>query len=636
MTNPNTQNSTPVTDALRSIGTAFNTLKETVAERRRIIGLSLSTTALLATGCSGTEATKPVSPDKSVTVPAAAEQTAVPLEPSLSGGHTNKAPDKKDPSPSDTDTDAKAEVTAAIEANAEIFRFAGASKKAAERVADQEVNVFLGANRGEIVGERKDGACIVATQEGKLVEEFTKTELKAGMSPEEAKSAYTAGFCDAEGGVNAPAVASHMAILEAMKNNIDIKGEYSRIQTEMTKKYIDAMKGNPDLAQAYYETVMEFLNSSEFGKAQDISGQRDVSVYTDPEGHIVTVVVQNKPGASATLMQLQTKNNHGVVVMQQIEGKTCTQVRIVETPKVEAPTPETPKADTPAPTPSQPAPPKADTPTPTPNQPAPPEADTPTPTPNQPAPPEEFTYTTSVCVGLLGNGQEQHEEFTGVGNTENEAKADANRQAKDAKGDCTPEETTTSTSTTTTAPTTTTGTSTTLPPIEVTTTTGVTVSTAPPTTPSTAPPTTPSTAPPTTPSTAPPTTPSTAPPPTTSPPPPPTTSPPPPPTTSPPPPPTTSPPPPPTTRPPVTEPPKTCESNPELCPTTTVPATIPEGPTETRPPATVLGFARSKFDSARTKADAKLGKLVTDAVQAGLGRLGNAAERANRANRANR
>ena len=632
MTNPNTQNSTPVTDALRSIGTAFNTLKETVAERRRIIGLSLSTTALLATGCSGTEATKPVSPDKSVTVPAAAEQTAVPLEPSLSGGHTNKAPDKKDTGLSDTDTDAKAEVTAAKEANAEIFRFAGASKKAAENVTNQEVNVFLGADRGEIVGERKDGACIVATQEGKLVEEFTKTELKAGMSPEEAKSAYTAGFCDAEGGVNAPAVASHMAMLEAMKNNIDIKGEYSRIQTEMTKKYLDAMKGNPDLAQAYYETVMEFLNSSEFGEAQDISGQNDTSIYTNAEGKIVIVNVQNKDGAAATLMQLSTINNDGVVVTQKIDGKTCTQVRLFKTPSVDAPAPETPqaapapevpKADTPAPTPDQPAPetPKADTPTPTPNQPAPPKADTPTPTPNQPAPPEEFTYTTSVCVGLLGNGQEQHEEFTGVGNTENEAKADANRQAKDAKGDCTPEETTTSTSTTTTAPTTTTGTSTTLPPIEVTTTTGVTVSTAPPTTPSTAPPTTPSTAPPTTPST----------------PPPPTTSPPPPPTTSPPPPPTTSPPPPPTTRPPVTEPPKTCESNPELCPTITVTPTIPEGPSGTaQPPATVLGFARSKFDSARTKADAKLGKLVTDAVQAGLGRLGNAAERANRANRANR
>ena len=547
MTNPNTQNSTPVTDALRSIGTAFNTLKETVAERRRIIGLSLSTTALLATGCSGTEATKPVSPDKSVTVPAAAEQTAVPLEPSLSGGHTNKA--------------------------------------------NQEVNVFLGADRGEIVGERKDGACIVATQEGKLVEEFTKTELKAGMSPEEAKSAYTAGFCDAEGGVNAPAVASHMAMLEAMKNNIDIKGEYSRIQTEMTKKYLDAMKGNPDLAQAYYETVMEFLNSSEFGEAQDISGQNDTSIYTNAEGKIVIVNVQNKDGAAATLMQLSTINNDGVVVTQKIDGKTCTQVRLFKTPSVDAPAPETPQA---APAPETP---KADTPTPTPNQPAPPKADTPTPTPNQPAPPEEFTYTTSVCVGLLGNGQEQHEEFTGVGNTENEAKADANRQAKDAKGDCTPEETTTSTSTTTTAPTTTTGTSTTLPPIEVTTTTGVTVSTAPPTTPSTAPPTTPSTAPP----------------------------------------PTTSPPPPPTTRPPVTEPPKTCESNPELCPTITVTPTIPEGPSGTaQPPATVLGFARSKFDSARTKADAKLGKLVTDAVQAGLGRLGNAAERANRANRANR
>ena len=607
MTNPNTQNSTPVTDALRSIGTAFNTLKETVAERRRIIGLSLSTTALLATGCSGTEATKPVSPDKSVTVPAAAEQTAVPLEPSLSGGHTNKAPDKKDTGLSDTDTDAKAEVTAAKEANAEIFRFAGASKKAAENVTNQEVNVFLGADRGEIVGERKDGACIVATQEGKLVEEFTKTELKAGMSPEEAKSAYTAGFCDAEGGVNAPAVASHMAMLEAMKNNIDIKGEYSRIQTEMTKKYLDAMKGNPDLAQAYYETVMEFLNSSEFGEAQDISGQRDVSVYTDPEGHIVTVVVQNKPGASATLMQLQTKNNHGVVVMQQIEGKTCTQVRIVETPKVEAPTPEVPKADTPAPTPNKP------------NRPKPPVTVT-------EAPPEEFTYTTSVCAELLPNGEERHEEFTGTGTTEDEAKADADRQANNARRDCTPKGTTTSTtsttepttsttapstttssttstSTSTTAPASTTSTSTTLPPIEITTTTGVTVTSAPPTT---------------------------------SPPPPPTTSPPPPPTTSPPPPPTTSPPPPPTTRPPVTEPPKTCESNPELCPTTTVPATIPEGPTETRPPATVLGFARSKFDSARTKADAKLGKLVTDAVQAGLGRLGNAAERANRANRANR
>ena len=414
------------------------------------------------------------------------------------------------------------------------------------------------------------------------------------MSPEEAKSAYTAGFCDAEGGVNAPAVASHMAMLEAMKNNIDIKGEYSRIQTEMTKKYLDAMKGNPDLAQAYYETVMEFLNSSEFGEAQDISGQNDTSIYTNAEGKIVIVNVQNKDGAAATLMQLSTINNDGVVVTQKIDGKTCTQVRLFKTPSVDAPAPETPQA---APAPEVP---KADTPAPTPNKPNRPKP----PVTVTEAPPEEFTYTTSVCAELLPNGEERHEEFTGTGTTEDEAKADADRQANNARRDCTPKGTTTSTSTTTTAPTTTTGTSTTLPPIEVTTTTGVTVSTAPPTTPSTAPPTTPSTAPPTTPSTAPP--------------------------------PTTSPPPPPTTRPPVTEPPKTCESNPELCPTTTVPATIPEGPTETRPPATVLGFARSKFDSARTKADAKLGKLVTDAVQAGLGRLGNAAERANRANRANR
>ena len=608
MTNPNTQNSTPVTDALRSIGTAFNTLKETVAERRRIIGLSLSTTALLATGCSGTEATKPVSPDKSVTVPAAAEQTAVPLEPSLSGGHTNKAPDKKDTGLSDTDTDAKAEVTAAKEANAEIFRFAGASKKAAENVTNQEVNVFLGADRGEIVGERKDGACIVATQEGKLVEEFTKTELKAGMSPEEAKSAYTAGFCDAEGGVNAPAVASHMAMLEAMKNNIDIKGEYSRIQTEMTKKYLDAMKGNPDLAQAYYETVMEFLNSSEFGEAQDISGQNDTSIYTNAEGKIVIVNVQNKDGAAATLMQLSTINNDGVVVTQKIDGKTCTQVRLFKTPSVDAPAPETPQA---APAPEVP---KADTPAPTPNQPAPQKpatprveapASPPTPaapkTPQAPKPPAvkpPKVYEATVCIGLDENQNEILETVNG------DTQQEADDNARILKGMCEaqtttitspPSSSTTSTSTSTTAPASTTSTSTTLPPIEMTTTTGVTVTSAPP-----------------------------------------TTSPPPPPTTSPPPPPTTSPPPPPTTRPPVTEPPKTCESNPELCPTTTVPATIPEGPTETRPPATVLGFARSKFDSARTKADAKLGKLVTDAVQAGLGRLGNAAERANRANRANR
>jgi hypothetical protein len=621
MTNPNTQNSTPVTDALRSIGTAFNTLKETVAERRRIIGLSLSTTALLATGCSGTEATKPVSPDRSVTVPAAAEQTAVPLEPSLSGGHTNKAPDKKDTGPSAADrftlaTIENEAVNAMLKANPRV------SREDAVKIAKQQQGAWFkkAAQRAEVQGaldpEISDDEASVLKSLGLGDGDYSAVnDLDAPLpGPIEAgKASFNAG----------KTVGTPQQSVEQLVNLLSAKDGFSEEQANVVK---EALQNNGAPQAMLDELAAGDLSSVEVSFVTLTADSAEYkNIGFNQSGKLSYDDLRSVGAEDAIALISYTDANGDTYVSAYRADCGWQPFQKVVTPQegAPAPAPETPQA---APAPETP---KADTPTPTPNQPAPPKADTPTPTPNQPAPPEEFTYTTSVCVGLLGNGQEQHEEFTGVGNTENEAKADANRQAKDAKGDCTPEETTTSTSTTTTAPTTTTGTSTTLPPIEVTTTTGVTVSTAPPTTPSTAPPTTPSTAPPTTPSTAPP--------PTTSPPPPPTTSPPPPPTTSPPPPPTTSPPPPPTTRPPVTEPPKTCESNPELCPTITVTPTIPEGPSGTaQPPATVLGFARSKFDSARTKADAKLGKLVTDAVQAGLGRLGNAAERANRANRANR
>ena len=594
MTNPNTQNNTPVTDALNSIGTVFNTLTTTIANRRRAIGFLLSTTALLATGCSGTEATKPVSPEVSDTVPAASKQNRVP---NLGSGHTNEAPDKKDTGPSAADrftlaTIENEAVNAMLKANPRV------SREDAVKIAKQQQGAWFkkAAQRAEVQGaldpEISDDEASVLKSLGLGDGDYSAVnDLDAPLpGPIEAgKASFNAG----------KTVGTPQQSVEQLVNLLSAKDGFSEEQANVVKEALQN-NGAPqamldelaagDLSSVEVSFVTLTADSAEYkniGFNQSGKLSYDDLRSVGAEDAIALISYTDANGdtyVSAYRADCGWQPFQKVVTPQ--EGAPAP---APETPQA-APAPEVPKADTQAPTPNKP------------NRPKPPVTVT-------EAPPEEFTYTTSVCAELLPNGEERHEEFTGTGTTEDEAKADANRQAKDAKGDCTPEETTTSTSTTTTAPTTTTGTSTTLPPIEVTTTTGVTVSTAPPTTPSTAPPTTPSTAPP------------------------PTTSPPPPPTTSPPPPPTTSPPPPPTTRPPVTEPPKTCESNPELCPTTTVPATIPEGPTETRPPATVLGFARSKFDSARTKADARLGKLVTDAVQAGLGRLGNAAEIANRANR---
>jgi hypothetical protein len=310
----------------------------------------------------------------------------------------------------------------------------GASPTVAENIATQEVKTFLGGDRAEIIGERADGACILKTQEGKIISEFTKTTLEAGQTPEEAKEALVNGLCDTEGGVNAPAVASYMAMIEAIKNNVPVNENFDDVfSKEQTQKYLDAMSGHPDLAQAYYETVIEHLNNAEFAEAIDISGTSDKSIYTDANGSIVTVNVNNKDGVSAVIVKFRMINNNGEEVEEEIEIKECLQAA-----KKDAPTPE---VETPAPTPAEPIP-------------------TPEVTP-QP-------FSASYCPGLGENGQPLPDVVI-TGYATQEA---ADLAAAELEETCVPTTTTTTPPTTTTAPTTTTE-----PPTTTTTTEPTTTST---------------------------------------------------------------------------------------------------------------------------------------------------------------
>ena len=340
-------------------------------------------------------------------------------------------------------------VEKAVQANIAKFREAGGGRAASEDVARQEVSVFLGADRGEIVGERADGACIIATQDGKRVEEFTKTELKVGMTPEEAKEVYVNGLCNGENGVNVPAVATYMAHLEAMKNNIDIQKDFEKVNTELTVKYIDAMKNNPDLAQVYLETAQDFLRQATFGDVTSIEGQRDVSIYTNEDGHIVTVDVLNKAGAVEVPITFTTENINGVMVTQTANGKRCTQVF-----QKYAPAPEAPKKAKPTPHARQPKP----------------TTDTPPRTTVR-----VFKVEKEVCVDLV-NGQRVFQTVVGEATSQAEAEriaqAEFDRLQAEHEGDCdvigTTTTTTTQPTTTTTLLVTTTSTDTTLPPTTVT------------------------------------------------------------------------------------------------------------------------------------------------------------------------
>ncbi len=340
-------------------------------------------------------------------------------------------------------------VEEAVQANIAKFREAGGGRHASEEVARQEVSVFFGADRGEIIGERPDGACIIATQDGKRVEEFTKTELKAGMTPEEAKEVYVNGLCNGENGVNVPAVATYMAHLEAMKNNIDIQKDFEKVTTELTVKYIDAMKDNPDLAQVYLGTAQDFLRQATFGDVTSIEGQRDVSIYTNEDGHIVTVDVLNKAGAVEVPITFTTENINGVMVTQTANGKRCTQVF-----QKYAPAPEAPKKAKPTPHARQPKP----------------TTDTPPRTTVR-----VFKVEKEVCVDLV-NGQRVFQTVVGEATSQAEAEriaqAEFDRLQAEHEGDCdvigTTTTTTTQPTTTTTLLVTTTSTDTTLPPTTVT------------------------------------------------------------------------------------------------------------------------------------------------------------------------
>jgi hypothetical protein len=294
----------------------------------------------------------------------------------------------------------------------------GLSEEVSQSVVSQELSVFFGGDRAEIVGERADGACIIKTQEGKYLNEFTKTNLEAGQTPEESKESLVNGLCDAEGGVNVPAVASYMALIEAIKNNLSVNENFDAVfSNEQTQKYVDAMQNHPDLAQAYYETVIEHLNNAEFEEAIDISGRSDKSVYADENGSIHTVNVTNKNGVSGVLVMFEMENVGGTVVKQAVFIKKCNQ------PSVTEQTPEpTPQPEAPAPAPA-------------------PEPETP-----PPAEPIPQTFSASYCAGLNSEGEEIIEQVTGF-----ETQEEADRAAEELNQPCEPAPTT---STSTTAPTT--------------------------------------------------------------------------------------------------------------------------------------------------------------------------------------
>lgn len=341
----------------------------------------------------------------------------------------------------------------------------GASKTASDSTVSQELRVFFGEDRGEVIGEDENGACIVQTYNGNTVNEFTKTELAVGQTPEQAKEALVNGLCSDTDGVNVAAVATYMAQIEAMKNNVDINAEYDKVYTEMTAKYLEAMEGNARLTQAYLETVQEYLNSAEFGEVVSIAGTTDKSIYLTQDGKIVTVTVANRADKVAVTVKFNAINNEGVEVKQQTQIKGCEQPRQTE----EAPQPEAPS------TPAEPT--------------------TPTHKPSKPnTTPTLHNVTIEVCTGLDSNGNPINQEFTGAGLTPEAAHDEAIQQQNAAQEaaeqagtpwqSCVPVGESTTTTTTTTNPdgSTTTTTEATTTTTEATTTTTTSSTTIPNTT----------------------------------------------------------------------------------------------------------------------------------------------------------
>ncbi len=316
---------------------------------------------------------------------------------------------------------------------------AGASKTAADDVVNQEVRVFFGDERGEVVGQHEDGACIVETYNGKRAEEFTKTQLAVGQTPEQAKEALLKGLCSETNGVNVAAVSTYMAQIEAMKNNVEIHANYDKVYTEMTTKYLEAMKNNPRLAQAYLETVQEHFNRAEFGEVVSIAGTTDKSIYLTQDGKIVTVTVSNRSDRVAVKVKFSVVNNEGVLVEQEEEIKDCDQPREA----VDAPKPQTPA-----------------------------EPSTPVRTPEEPTPSIQRA-TASACIELP-DGTTAYIQETGEGLTQAQAEADAQsdlEQNGEVVSDEECEEPTPTTTPNTTAPVETTSTTTTAPGESTTTTT---------------------------------------------------------------------------------------------------------------------------------------------------------------------
>ncbi len=185
----------------------------------------------------------------------------------------------------------------------------GASEDAAKQaVADNASAFFAGGEdgkispekvsiaRGKIFETRPDGVCLIETFDGQVAREFGHLDLRADMTPEEAKRAAIEGLCpsgDVTQGANIPAIASGMARLEAMKNGVDINKEFNKVYGENANKYVKLMEGNPQRAQSYLDTLRKFYEASEFGSPVE-SSHDYVSNFAKPDGEIIVVNVHKK------------------------------------------------------------------------------------------------------------------------------------------------------------------------------------------------------------------------------------------------------------------------------------------------------------------------------------------------------
>ncbi len=350
-------------------------------------------------------------------------------------------------------------VDAAVASVSKKLQDAGASKESADVVSNREAKIFFGADRAEITKVEADGVCIVTTHEGKTLREFTKTTLSPQNTAAEAQLIMIDALCDNEGGVNVPAVATVMAKIEAMRNDIDINAEFSKVYGEISQKYIEAMQGNPQVADAFLKDAQKFLKDAEFGQPYDISGRTDLSVYVGNDGIINSLVVTNKAGATAVpVMWILNSGGNAEPKKQPQDEKACAQPTVVE----EAPTPVVE-----------------------------------TPTPERTPEPEVFKGKARACVGLNDDGTPNYKFFYAIGNDQDEANRNAQAVASliEESSDCEADEITTTTTTTTTPATTTTSPNTTTTTTAPTTTSTTTSTTTTSTTPTTGPTTAPTTAP---------------------------------------------------------------------------------------------------------------------------------------------